>query len=111
MSKLTRSGVAYDLKVSPHILDVIYDGSHSIKFVFSSEFYMNKFEEKLEDNRNEINGKLSKRYGFTITNNKLADIKLYEKVEKKGFLILGKDEVFTSLCNLKLDGVNLISKN
>ena len=111
MSKLTRSGVAYDLKVSPHIIDVSYEDGESIIYVFSSEFYMNKFEEKIEDNRNEINSKLSKRYGFTLINNKLADIKLYEKVEKRGFLILGKDDEFTSLCNLKLDGVNLINKN
>ena len=111
MSNLTRSGVAYDLKVSPHISEVIYDDSDSIKFVFSSEFYMNKFLEKLENHRNEVNHKLSKRYGFTLINNKLADIKLYEKVEKRGFLILGKDDEFTSLCNLKLDGVNLINKN
>ena len=110
MSKLTRSGVAYDLTVSPHKTLIVYDKEDHLEFVFSSELYMNIFERKVEENREKINESLSKRFGYEIEVNKLADLKLYVQTEKRGFLILGKEE-FNCLNNIKLNGVNLITKN
>ena len=110
MTKLTRSGVAHDLRISPHITIVKYGDKDELTYVFSSELYLNKFESKIEENRNKINNSLSQRFGINITLNKLADIKLYEKTETRGFLILGKEE-YTCLSTIKLDGKNLILTN
>lgn len=106
MTKLTRSGVAHDLRISPHLYVVKYGINDVLTFIFSSEFYMNKFQSKLEENREKINGSLSQRFGFNIKLDKLADIKLYEKTETRGFLIIGKEE-YTCLNTIKLDGKNL----
>ena len=105
--KLTRSGIAYDLTISPHKLVLDYE-KHSIEYVFSSEFYKTKFLEKLEDNRNTINQALSKKYGFTIENNILSDIRLYSHVEKRGFLLNSNGKSYECLNIIKLSGVNLI---
>ena len=64
----------------------------------------------MEENRKKVNESLSKRFGFTIECNKLADIKAYSKREKRGFLILGKEE-FDCLSNIKLDGAKVMKKN
>lgn len=110
MSKLTRSGVAYDLTVSPHKTEVVYSAGDRLEFVFSSELYRDIFERKIEDNREYVNKSLTKRFGYEIEVNKLADIKLYIATEKRGFLILGEEE-FNCLNNIKLNGVKLISKS
>lgn len=111
--QLTRSGVAYDFKISPHKVKVIYNRltDEKIEFIFSSELYKNKFEEKLEENRKKINDSLSKRFGFTIKNDKLSDIKLYTTIEKRGFLINHNRESIEWLSNIILDGNHLIMKN
>lgn len=106
MSKLSRGGIAYDLKLSPFILEVSYEDD-SLIYVFSSEYNMKKFQETLEENRGKINESLTKRFGFTIECNKLADIKAYSTREKRGFLILGKEE-FNCLDSLKLDGASVM---
>lgn len=110
MSKLTRSGVAYDLTVSPHQCEVWYKGDEKLTYVFSSELYKDIFERKIFDNRISINTSLSKRFGYDIQVNKLADIKLYIATEKRGFLILGKEE-YSCLNNIRLDGVKLTLRN
>ena len=107
---LTRSGVAYDLTKSPHILEVKYN-DESIKYIFSSELYKNKFLEKIEDNRNKINESLSNRFGYTIINNKLCDLKLYSSTEKRGFLVEIGEERIECLSIIRLDGHNLTIKN
>ena len=108
--QLTRSGVAYDFKISPHKLVVEY-GEEEIEYVFSSELYKTKFQEKMEDNRYKINDSLSKRFGFSIVNNKLCDIKLYTTIEKRGFLINHNKESIEWLSSITLDGSNLTTKN
>lgn len=110
MSSLTRYGVAYDLETSPFELEVHYTEIRYLIFKFSSQLYLDKFKEKIEDNRNKINDSLSNRFGFTIKNDVLADIKLYSSIEKRGFLIKGKEE-YKCLNNIILNGVNLIQPN
>lgn len=87
MSNLTKSKIAYDLTISPHEITCNYGPEDELKFVFSSRLYLNKFIDRLEENRNTINNSLSKRFGFNIIQNKIADIKLYSTIEKRGFLI------------------------
>ena len=108
--QLTRSGVAYDLKLSPHRRKIEYKGNVMLIFVFSSELYKTKFEEKLQENRKKINDSLSKRFGFEITNDVLCDLKLYTSIEKRGFLIESRKEGFECLSSLKLDGKNLTAR-
>lgn len=109
---LTTSGVAYDLAISPHKVKVNYTGNMYVVYVFSSELYKRKFEERQIDNREKINMSLSNRFGFEIENNLLCDIKLYSMIEKRGFLLLKNNkEEFKWLDVLKLDGKNLIQMN
>lgn len=105
--KLTRSGIAHDLKLSPYKVSVHYEEGDELIFVFSSKMYTEKFKEKIEDNRDKINESLSKRFGFMIHINKIADLKLYSMIETRGFLIVGKEDY---LCpeDIILDGTTLM---
>ena len=111
-NQLTRSGIAYNIEISPHKLIINYD-CEDLEFVFSSDRYKQIFLRKLEDNRKQLNESLSKRYKFTITNtnNIIADIKLYSITEKRGFLINTGKESYRCLSTIKLDGMNLTSEN
>ena len=110
MAKLTRSNVAYDLNISPHKLTVDYK-DEDITYIFSSELYKQKFIDRLEDNRNLINTSLSNRFGFTIINNKLSDLKLYLTIEKRGFLIYKGQVKVECLKDIILDGNQMIIEN
>ena len=109
--KLTKSGVAYDLNDSPHRVKINYTVNSYFIFVFSSDLYKRKFEEKKEENRKRINESLSNRFGFDIKNDLLCDVLLYKNIEKRGFLIKNNKEGFECLENIRLDGRNLIQKN
>lgn len=106
---LTRSGIAYDLTISPYSLVVDYQ-DESLEYIFSSQRYKDIFYKKFVDNRVTINDSLSNRFGFIIENDKLADLKLYSMTEKRGFLIKGKEE-YKCLNTIKLNGVNLTNKS
>lgn len=106
MSNLTRYGVAHNLPDSPYRYNVEY-GNTSITFVFSSKLYMRNFVKSLLLNRRNINLSLSKRFGFRIENNVLCDIKLYSRIEKRGFLIYQNGERFECQKSITLDGNSL----
>lgn len=110
MSKLTRRGIAYDLKISPYRTVKEYGEDDILTYVFSSQQYKDIFERKLQENRNKISDSLTKRFNFNIKQDKLADIRLYILTEKRGFLIIEKEEI-DCLDSIKLDGVSLILKN
>ena len=107
---LTKRGIAYNLEKSPYEVEIEYQ-DETIKYKFSSLYYVNMFNDKLESNRNEINRSLSNRFGFTIQNDKISDLRLYSKVEKRGFLIETSKEVIKCLDIIKLGGLNKIQKN
>ena len=111
-NQLTRSGIAYNIEISPHILKLEYE-EDELEFVFSSNRYKEIFLRKMQDNRDKIHQALSKRYGFEIVNtiNILADIKLYSITEKRGFLIKNREESYRCLNTIKLNGLNLTIKN
>lgn len=104
---ITRGGVAYNLTESPYRYNVEYDAARSITFVFSSNLYRNNFIKKLQSNRKTINQSLSNRFGFSIKNDVLCDIKLYLSIEKRGFLIYQNGEKFECQKSIRLDGSNL----
>lgn len=108
-NQLTRSGIAHNLEISPYSLIVDYQ-DEQLEYIFSSQQYKEIFYRKFVDNRLKINESLSKRFGFKIENDKLADLKLYTMTEKRGFLIKGKEE-YKCLDTIELIGVNLIHKN
>lgn len=109
MSNLTRSKVAYDLNISPHKLEVQYNDVTLI-YVFSSALYLNKFKDSIEKNRDRIRESLTKRFGFEIINNELADLRTYLSIEKRGFLIYKGQVKFECLNNIILDGNKLTKK-
>lgn len=108
-NQTTRWGVAHNLELSPYSLIVDYQ-DEQLEYIFSSEQYKSIFYKKFIDNRIKINESLSKRFGFKIEVDKLADLKLYSMTEKRGFLIKGKEE-YKCLDTIELIGVNLIHKN
>lgn len=107
---LTRRGVTYDLENTPYVYKVQYS-SEVYEFKFSSKLYLEKFMNKSFENRKQVNESLTKRFGFAIVNNLLADIKLYATIEKRGFLIANRNRRFNCLNNIRLDGQNLITTN
>ena len=107
LNNLTRSKVAHNLHYSPYILNVEYEGD-SITFVFSSKFNQERFNNKIEENREIISHSLSKRFNFIIKNSVLSDLKLYTSIEKRGFLVKTNKDVFECLDSITLDGSNLI---
>ena len=111
MSGLTRSAVAYDLNISPHKLEVPYDNGTTLVFVFSSALYRKNFYERFLDNREQIGASLSKRFGFEIQNDLLADLKLYTTIEKRGFLILKDGVKFVCRESIILDGHKLTMRS
>lgn len=111
-NQLTRSGIAYNIEISPHKHTISY-GNFEVEYVFSSDRYKQIFLRKLEEHRIKFNESLTKRFKFTIinTNNVLTDIKLYSITEKRGFLIKSGKESYRCLSTIKLDGMNLTSEN
>lgn len=110
MGNLTRSNIAYNLKLSPHHFEAKYDG-FTIDYYFSSKLYKDKFIEKLEGNRKAINKSLSNRFNFNIQCDLIADLKLYSTTEKRGFLLY-KDGIMVEWPNdITLNGSQMIVKN
>lgn len=113
MSNLTKSKIAYDLNISPHRETVHYmigDKIEEITFIFSSNLYRVKWCEKVDENRSKINESLTKRFGFDINIQQLADIKLYTTIEKRGFLIYKGPVKIVCLNDIILDGQMQIKK-
>lgn len=107
---LSKSNIAYNLEISPHTLIVDY-GSDKIKFYFSSALYRCKFTQRLHDNRVEIQNSLNKRFGLTIDSSIIADIRLYSKIEKRGFLVETNGGKYTCQDNIILDGLKTITND
>ena len=109
MAKLTRSGIAYSLEDSPYMTTIDYSNAE-ITYAFSSDLYKRMFIQKYEQNRDDINISLTNRFGFSIVNNVLCDIKLYLTVEKRGFLIIANGIGIHSPNGLLLDGDSILKK-
>ena len=102
--KLSRNGIANDLRVTPFTKKINYASNNYLIFCFSSQLYLNKFNERLEENREKISSSLSNRFGFEVVNEVLCDIKLYSSIEKRGFLLKNHKEGFECLESIILDG-------
>lgn len=111
VTKLTRSKVAYDLTISPHLLEIPYESGETLVYVFSSELYKNNFYNRFLENREKINESLSNRFGFRITNDLLCDLKIYISIEKRGFLILRDKEKIVCVEDIILDGSRMMKQS
>lgn len=110
MAQLTRSMIAYDLSISPHRFLIHYGEGTSLDYVFSSKLYLEKFIEKMESHREQINLSLSKRFGVGVDFQILSDIKLYTTIEKRGFLLIKDGVEIKCRENLLLSGERAIFK-
>lgn len=108
--QLTRAGVSYNLHKSPHLLDMEYEDTRVI-YHFSSDTYRIKFLSRCGENREAINQSLSKRFGFNIKVDLLADLKLYATIEKRGFLISIDGEFAECQNDIILDGQRVTTRN
>ena len=78
----TRNGIYYNLYESPYQFR-----SDSLCFYFSSQFNLNRFNQQLPKRKSSIKTYLSKLFGFEIEATHLAEVHLYAKIEKRGFLM------------------------
>lgn len=106
MPKLTRYGICYDLTVSPYSETIVYD-KQRVKFMFSSQLNRDKFVDRMNVNRQQINRSLSNRFKFDIQYNILCDITLYNNIENRGFYIVVDGKGIEWLEEVTLDGLEL----
>lgn len=103
---MTRNGIVYKLDLSPYTIAL--DG---VMYFFSSKNHLEKFTEKLQENRVLLSYSLTKRFGVNVNITLLSDITLYAKVETRGFLIKHKGDIFTCKKDIILSGVTLTKRN
>lgn len=78
----TIRGIYYDIRESEYVYQ-----SHGLQFYFSSEFYLKKFKNNIEQYIKEENNKLRNRYKIFISLDIYFMIAYYKKIEKRGFRI------------------------
>jgi hypothetical protein len=108
---LTRDGVCYNFYKTPYEVEIAYYGNKKINYKFSSQINVDRFKNKLKENRKKINDSLTNRFKMKITNDVLCDLKLYNKVETRGFLIFSNGVFIECQESIQLDGVEVTSKN
>lgn len=91
---ITRNGVCYDFTLSKYRHTV-----NGLTFVFSSLNHLEKFKQKLAENRDIVNYSLSRRFKVQVNANQLADVALYRKIETRGFLIVTNEGM--KICSIK----------
>lgn len=78
----TVNGIYYDIKDS----DYVYEYKN-YRFYFTSEVYKRKFIERLNDEVNIESLKFYERYKIDADISEMIIIKLYQKIEKRGFRV------------------------
>lgn len=80
--------IYYDLNLSKYKLDY-----KRFTFIFSSKFYINKFEKELNNFVDIEDKKLYSKYKIILEDKEFLALSLYKKIEKRGFkvLFLGKE--------------------
>lgn len=104
--KPTRHNIYYRLEASPFTFD-----TGEFTACFSSRLHLRKYREAYLENRDLLNYSLYKRFGMSITQNLLADLKLYMRIERRGFRIIYKGVAYTCLDKLQLNGGSLTLKS
>ena len=83
---------------SPHVL-----ACGELVLYFSTEKAMLKYIEERDDQLKESNARIMKVYKdlFNIDLNILSDVRLYHKINRRGFLVQFEDKFFKSLDEMK----------
>jgi|SRR5690606_36355295 len=77
----TYKGIYHNLKESEYAIS-----NSEIAFFFSSKVYLNKFLDRYENHREEFNKRLDRVINdCPLDMSMMADIQLYETIEKRGF--------------------------
>ena len=103
---MSRNGIVYNLNISPYRITI-----DDLTFYFSSINHLEKFSEKLNENRKIIKHSLSMRFGFTVNITLLADIVLYSRVETRGFLITSNGRIYQCKKDIILSGGKVTKMN
>lgn len=109
--QLTRNGICYNFYKTPYEVEIPYKNSTPIIYKFSSQNNLDRFNNKIKENRDKINTSLTKRFKFLIQNDIICDLKLYQTVETRGFLIFSDGEHIECLENIQFDGVKVMNKS
>ena len=80
---ITKRGIYYDLNDSTYILKV-----EGLTFYFSSDFYRMKFAESFVKYIESETLKLKVKYSCNINATKMLLLKLYQKIETRGFKVV-----------------------
>ena len=99
------AAIEYELRKSPYTVT-----ENGTKYYFSSKLHADKFRERLEDKRNQVNYSLSNRFNMHIKLDIIADIMLYVAIEKRGFYILTEGGAAECLSSIVLNGAKLTLK-
>lgn len=94
---ITKRGIYYDLNDSTYTLKV-----EGLTFYFSSEFYRMKFAESFVKYIESETLKLKVKYSCNINATKMLLLKLYQKIETRGFKVVYN--------NKDIEEINLIAQ-
>jgi hypothetical protein len=79
---MTKNGVEYNLRISPYTVK----NEFQMRFNFSTVSNKMKFIERQKSFREEFNVKMENRFDINIKSDIMADLMLYQAIEKRGFL-------------------------
>ena len=103
---MTRGNIEYNFEKSNFIAEI-----NNFKFVFSSKLHLEKFNNRIIENRKKISVSLSDRFNLYISADTIADIILYTKIEQRGFLIIYESEKITKkFCKLQDFKIEVLEK-
>lgn len=71
---------------------------------------MEKFKTRCEENRKMLEENLTKKYKHIVSNEMLADLLLYGKIEKRGYYIVANEVIIECPQEIKLNGQYKIEK-
>lgn len=79
---MSAKGICYSLEKSPYRVTV-----YNLTYFFSSKRYADKFRDNLLENRELFKTQWSSRMKIPFESDAMADIQLYQNIEKRGFYI------------------------
>lgn len=83
----TKNGVYHDLKESEFILNLDY-GNDNVKFFFSSEFNLDRFNRRIKNYVNDETAKFNAKHHCKADLTVLLYVSLYKMIEKRGFYVI-----------------------
>lgn len=79
---MSAKGICYSLEKSPYRVNV-----SNFTYFFSSKRYADKFRDNLAENREMFKSQWTSRMKIHFESDTMADIQLYQTIEKRGFYV------------------------